>query len=143
MQPPPRRRTVAQKTSRTEPEVSRTSQGGVVGNSWNRSHVPAHAQSRAELESPRALLPYMARWELSPATVLRLRAHAKYRTRSLAAYGRRLLEPERLVHTPTIISSPSSTLVSLERGPPPTLTFTTDSTRSTTNLPVNHVTISA
>ena len=72
-----------------------------MGNSWNRSHVPAHAQSCAELESPRALLPYMARWELSPATVLRLRAHAKYRTRSLAAYGRRLLEPERLVHTPT------------------------------------------
>ena len=49
--------------------------------------VRTHAQSRVELESPRARVPYIAGCEISPATVLRADALRSNRTRSRAAYG--------------------------------------------------------
>ena len=55
----------------------------------DRSHVPTHAQSRAEIESSRARAPYMAGREFSPPTVLRSAAPAKYWDRFLTAYGPR------------------------------------------------------
>ena len=57
----------------------------------NRSNVRTHAQSRAELKSSRARVPYMAGGEFSPATVVRPDAPQWKRTRSLAAYGYRPL----------------------------------------------------
>ena len=50
--------------------------------------VRTHAQSRAELESPRARVPYLAGYEYSAATVLPAHAQAKYSKRFRAAYGR-------------------------------------------------------
>ena len=55
----------------------------------NWSNVRTHAQPRAELEYPRAWVPYMAGCEFSPATTLRTGAHAKYPTRYPPAYGHR------------------------------------------------------
>ena len=55
-----------------------------------------HAQSRAELESSRARVPYIAGWESSSATVLRTRAQQSKRTRSPAAYGLGQLTAQRL-----------------------------------------------
>ena len=57
------------------------------GDFANRSRARPHAQSRAELESLRARVPYIAGCEFSPATVLRGTAHSAYRKRFLGAYG--------------------------------------------------------
>ena len=46
-----------------------------------------HARSRAELESPRARVPYIAGCELPPGTRLRTGAHVKYPTRYPPAYA--------------------------------------------------------
>ena len=51
------------------------------------SLVRIDAQSRAQLESPRARVPYMAGSEFSPATVLRGAAHTSYWKCFLGAYG--------------------------------------------------------
>ena len=48
-----------------------------------------HALSHAELESPRARVPYIARCELPPKTRLRADARVKYWNRSPGAYGHR------------------------------------------------------
>ena len=53
------------------------------------SHMRTHARSRAELESPRARVPYRPGCELSPATRLRTGARVKYWNRSPGAYGHR------------------------------------------------------
>ena len=53
----------------------------------NPPRVPTHAQSCAEIESPRARIPYIAGCEISPATVLRGDAQAKNSKRFRAAYG--------------------------------------------------------
>ena len=55
--------------------------------SSDSSNVRIHAQSRAELESSRARVPYIAGCEFSPATVLRTGAQPKYPTRCRPAYG--------------------------------------------------------
>ena len=51
------------------------------------SHVRTPAQSRAEIESPRARGPHTAGSEFSPATELRAAALQSKQTRFLAAYG--------------------------------------------------------
>lgn len=51
------------------------------------SLVRTRAQSRAEIESPRARVPYMAGWEFPPATVVSPDALVSKRKRSLVAYG--------------------------------------------------------
>ena len=48
-----------------------------------------HARSRAELESPHARVPYIARHDLPSGTRLRTGAHVKYWNRSPGAYGHR------------------------------------------------------
>lgn len=53
----------------------------------DRSHARNSAQPRADLESPRARVPYMFGCEFSPATAVRADAHQSKRTRSLVAYG--------------------------------------------------------
>ena len=53
------------------------------------SLVRTDAQSRAEIESPRARVPYMAGCEFTSATVLRTTALQLKRSRFLAAYGHR------------------------------------------------------
>ena len=58
------------------------------------SHVPTHAQSRAEIESSRARAPYTGGREFSPPTVLRSAAPAKYWDRFLTAYGPRRLSTQ-------------------------------------------------
>ena len=54
---------------------------------FNRSHVRTFAQWRADLKSPRARVPHMAKCDLPPTPVLRERAHTEYRARYPAAYG--------------------------------------------------------
>ena len=56
---------------------------------WDSSLMRTHAQSRAEIESPRARVPYAAGWELPPGTRLRAGARVKYWNRSPGAYGHR------------------------------------------------------
>ena len=51
------------------------------------SLMRTHARSRAELESPRARVPYTAGCELPPGTRLRAGAHVKYPTRYPPAYA--------------------------------------------------------
>ena len=51
------------------------------------SLMRTHAQSRAELESSRARVPYAAGFELTPETRLRTRARVKYPTRYPPAYA--------------------------------------------------------
>ena len=46
-----------------------------------------HARSRAELESPRARVPYIARCELPPGSRVLTGAHVKYSTRYPPAYA--------------------------------------------------------
>ena len=58
-------------------------------NSAVSSLMRTHAQSRAELEPPRARGPYMPECKFSAATVLRTAAQALYQTRYPAAYGHR------------------------------------------------------
>ena len=57
------------------------------GDFRDSSRVPAHAQSRADIESSRARVPYIAGCEISPATVLRAAALANYSKCFRAAYG--------------------------------------------------------
>ena len=64
------------------------------GEFWNPSRLRPRAQSRAGIEYPRARGPYMAGCELSPATVLRAAAQAKYSKHFRAAYGTYRLRPE-------------------------------------------------
>ena len=52
----------------------------------DRSDVRIHAQSRADLESPRAGVPYLLRCDFSPPTVLRTPALQSNRKRFRAAY---------------------------------------------------------
>lgn len=54
---------------------------------FDSSTVRTNAQSRAQLESPRARVPYTAGGEFSLATVLRGSAHTAYSKRFLDAYG--------------------------------------------------------
>lgn len=53
------------------------------------SAVRTHAQSRAEIELPRARGPYTARNEFSLETVVRTVARTTYRSRFRVAYGQR------------------------------------------------------
>ena len=54
---------------------------------WDSSLMRTHAQSRAELESPRARVPFEVGCDLSPETRLRTGAHVKYPTRYPPAYA--------------------------------------------------------
>ena len=76
--------------------------GRCSGDSVDSSDVRTHAQSRAQLESPRARGPYTARCEFSPATVLRVTALQSNSTRCLVAYGAAQLTARHhvLVHKP-------------------------------------------
>ena len=56
-------------------------------NFQNPPRVRSCAQSRADVESPRARVPYIAAYEFSPSTVLRTAALQSKPSRSLAAYG--------------------------------------------------------
>ena len=62
-------------------------QGEEVGTLSNRSHVPTHAQSRAEIGSSRARVPYTAECQFSPPTALRPAALQSKRSRYLPAYA--------------------------------------------------------
>ena len=53
------------------------------------SRVRTHAQTRADIESPRVRGPYLARCELPPTAPLRAAAQAQYRTRYRSAFGHR------------------------------------------------------
>ena len=53
------------------------------------SRARAPAQTRAEIESPRVRVPYIARCELPATTLLRMAAHIQYRTRYRSAFGHR------------------------------------------------------
>lgn len=55
----------------------------------NRSHVRTHAQSRAQIESPRARVPHMPGCELIPTTALRTGARDEHLTRYPSAYCHR------------------------------------------------------
>ena len=54
-----------------------------------RSHMRIHAQTRAEIESPRVRVPYTARCKLPATTPLRRAAQAQYRRRYRSAFGHR------------------------------------------------------
>ena len=60
------------------------------------SLVRTHAQSRAQLESPRARVSYNAGCGFSPATVVRTGAQQSKRPGFLVAYGARHRTPQRL-----------------------------------------------
>ena len=57
------------------------------GDFQHSSHTRIHAQWRAELESARGRVPYLARYEFSPLTVVRTATQARYSTRFRVAYG--------------------------------------------------------
>ena len=57
------------------------------GDLSNQTHVRTHALSRAEIESPRARVPYIAGWEFCPATAMRGCAPRFKRQRYPVAYG--------------------------------------------------------
>ena len=76
--------------------------GRIGGDSPNRSHVPTHAQSSAEIEFSRARVPYVTRYAFSRPTVLRTAALQSKWRRSLAAYG---AEPNELQPPATSVRS--------------------------------------
>ena len=57
------------------------------GEFYNPSVTRTPAQSRAELESPRARVPYIAGWEFPTTTDVRVNAHDTYSNCFRAAYG--------------------------------------------------------
>ena len=97
----PRASRVAQPPGAHRPERDRTTirskspglrtfvAGRCSGDCGDSSDMRRPAQSRAEIESPRARGPYTVRCEFSPATTLRHAAQAKYSKRFLDAYDHR------------------------------------------------------
>ena len=57
------------------------------GDLVDRSYVPIHAQSRVDLKSSRARVPYAAGWKFPPAKGLRPLAHQSKPNSFLRAYG--------------------------------------------------------
>ena len=72
-------------------------------NSVDSSHTRTHAQSRAELESPCARVPYMAGCKFSASTVLRTAALQSKSKRFLHAYDARDLAARRLAHARAVL----------------------------------------
>ena len=96
------------------------------GDFGDSSRVRTHAQTRAEIESPRARGPYMAGCEISSATVLRTAALRLKRQRSLVAYGQRRAQsgPHRSYANDYVPNA--STCRTHDPEFPPTLGFSTD-----------------
>ena len=99
------------------------------GDLYNRTRVRTHAQSRAELESYRARVPYMGGCDSSPATVLRLGALKSKSKRSRPAYGNLGLRAER-PHTWVNEDIPAAPSIGRphESGMPLTVTFAANAT---------------
>ena len=87
---------VAAPLAQAHPGVGTFVAGRRRGDFWASSLVRTHAQPHSELESIRARVPYMARRESSPATVLRTGALQSRRARFLVAYGARHRTAQRL-----------------------------------------------
>ena len=81
-----RNRTIRSRRCRESWPSWHWSQARDKGNSAISSFMRTRAQPRAELESPRAPVPYAARCEFSPTTTLRPGAQTKYQARHPAAY---------------------------------------------------------
>ena len=82
------------------------------------SLVRIHAQSRAELESPRARVPYIAGCEFSPVTVLLTGAQTTYFKRYRRAYGHGRSEVGALHRTFSAKFSQPHTVLSMETANP-------------------------
>ena len=91
----------AQRTDRSRdaalPTAAASGAGGRRGDLYNRSILRTDAQSRAEFESPRARIPCITGFGVSPATLTRAAALRSKRTRFSAAYVAGQLKTQRLV----------------------------------------------
>ena len=95
------------------------------GDFWVSSHVRTHAQTRAEIESPRVRVPYIARFNFLPTTPLRTAAHPQYWRRYRSAFGLRPPEPRPGFRTSTTTKQVPCTRQPLTRQAPSTVTFIT------------------
>ena len=80
--------------------------GRRCGESCDPSNVRTNAQSRADIESVRAWIPYMPELKFSPATVMRTGVLLSKSTRFHAAYGQHRPQP-RALHRSSSLKSPA------------------------------------